>query len=84
MNVGELIEKLSKLSPKTQVIISSDPEGNDFLPLSEVERTGYIPQYGEIGLLELTDEDRRLGYTEEDVIDAEDHPDAVPAVCLWP
>jgi len=74
MLVKELIEKLQKEDPDRIVIISRDSEGNGHSPLSRICLGAYAATtswYGEVGLDELTEEDRKAGYSEEDVIEGE-------------
>jgi len=82
MTVKELIEQLKEVDQDRIVVMSRDPEGNGFSPLSGVETCAYSEDngYGETGLEpdDLNDELREQGYTEEDISDGQ------PAVCLWP
>ncbi len=39
MTVGELIETLSKLNPKHEVRLQTDPEGNGYYELAGAEET---------------------------------------------
>ena len=75
MKVKELIEKLQAVDPDLLVVMSSDAEGNGFHPLEDALTGGYAD--GEVGLLELTDELKKAGYSEEDVR-------GEPAMVLWP
>lgn len=75
MKVKELIEKLKAVDPDMLVVMSSDAEGNGFHPLEDAETGGYAD--GEVGLLELTEELKAKGYSEEDVR-------GEPAMVLWP
>jgi len=81
MTVKELIEQLKKEDPDRLVIMAKDPEGNGYSPLSDFWSGAYRAEttwFGEVGLESLTDEYRKQGYTEEDVIDG------VPALILTP
>ena len=82
MNVKELIEALKQEDPNRLVVMSKDSEGNRFSPLAEVATSAYKAETtwcGEIGLEELTEEDIKQGYADEDVVE-----DGVPALVLWP
>jgi hypothetical protein len=82
MKVKELIEKLKAEDPNAEVICQKDPEGNGYSPLSDWWQGAYRADStwsGEAGLEALTDDDRREGYTEEDVIE-----DGVRAIFLTP
>ena len=78
MKVSELIELLKKCNPNEIVIMSSDGEGNYYRILGGIDKTSCWD--GEnVGLRELTDEDRKIGYSEEDVLE-----DGVNCVILFP
>lgn len=82
MTVEELIEELKQLDPKRIVVMSSDGEGNNHSPLSDLHLCAYRPDStysGEIGPEKMTPELKEQGYTDEDIID-----DGQPAVCLYP
>ena len=82
MNVRELIAILQKEDPERIVICSCDAEGNGYSPLASASRAAYLAENtwsGEIGLEELTAEDRAAGYSEEDVCKK-----GVPALILQP
>jgi len=80
MTVAELIEELKQHDPNRLVVMARDTEGNGYSPLYDTLYTGaYCKSFGEFGLEKLTDEDKRRGYTEEDV-----YEDGVPALCLYP
>ena len=78
VTVQQLMEKLSAVDPKRVVILASDAEMNGFHPLTNALIEGSYKN-GEFGLENLTDEERKLGYTEEDII-----KDGMPAVILVP
>jgi hypothetical protein len=81
MTIAELIDTLQKLPPEALVIQSSDAEGNRFSPTAEVGIGRYTAENawsGEFLLMELTDEHRAQGYTEEDV------GNGPIAICFWP
>lgn len=82
MTVADLIKALASEDPARLVVMAKDGEGNDYSPLSGTSRKSYRADTtwsGETGLEELTTEDIRQGYDEEDVIS-----DGVPALVLWP
>lgn len=82
MKVHELMERLKNADPQSEVVMSQDPEGNGYYLLGDVVVNDYVyddSSWGvEIGLRELTDRDRQLGYGEEDLLDGD------PCVVLWP
>lgn len=82
MKVKELIKILKEQNPEAPVILQKDSEGNGFSPLADLYAGGYVPTNtwsGEPCLLELTDEDRENGFTEEDVDN-----DGIKAIFLAP
>lgn len=81
MTVGDLKAKLDELDDDRTVVLSSDPEGNKYSPLSDLWSGAYVASSwgGEAYLEELTEEDREAGYTEADVAD-----DGEPALFLVP
>ena len=84
MTVKQLIKELEKMDQDRIVVLSCDPEGNEYSKLHDIETGMYLPlgKYrGEIGLEELTPELIEVGYSEEDVISEKD---GVKAVVLWP
>jgi hypothetical protein len=82
MKVKELIELLQKQNPDALVVMSGDPEGNDFSELVDVsteynyKREDYE---GRIGFAKLTEELEEQGYSEEDIME-----DGAPAIVFWP
>ncbi len=70
MKVKDLIKALSKQDPNRVVILSSDPEGNSYDALHSLSTCAYTKEDGEIqiGLEELSPQDLKLGYTEDDVL----------------
>ena len=81
MTVKELIVLLQEEDQDRIVVMSKDAEGNYYSPLDDMHACAYRAEttwYGEVGLEELTEEDKENGYTEEDVIDGE------KAIRLWP
>jgi hypothetical protein len=82
MTVKELIEELKKEDPKRLVVIQRDAEGNGYSPLTGWWLAAYKAENdwsGETGLEKLTAEDRKQGYTKEDVLKG-----GVPALILCP
>lgn len=82
MKVKELIEKLKMEDPDRLVVCQRDPEGNGHSPLENWWAGAYRAETswsGDAGLETLTDEARKAGYSEEDVIE-----DGVPALFLVP
>ncbi len=82
MTVTELIEQLKEMDGERQVILQRDSEGNGHSPLSECWTGTYVPETtwsGEAHLEVLTDGDRAVGFTEDDV-----RTDGEPAVFLSP
>jgi len=82
MTVAELISKLLGVNPDRVVVMSKDGEGNSYSPLYKTETATYVADTtweGEIGLEELTDDLRKMGFAEEDVKE-----NGVPALVLWP
>ena len=71
MKVKELKEILENYDDDTEILLSSDDDGNSYNFLRDVYETSYIVVNDniEIGLSELTEELIENGYTEEDVID---------------
>ena len=68
MTTKKLIEMIQAADPggNRQVYVQRDPEGNGY----EAARStwcGAVDKDGEVGLDHLTEVDRALGYTEEDV-----------------
>lgn len=81
MKVKQLLEQLKALDPEQEVLMSIDPEGNGFYKLAEVAQAAFSGEkeyrYDEVGIPKLTEEAKKLGYSEEDV-------KPVACVCLWP
>ncbi len=74
MTVSELIAELQKEDGNRQVILAKDAEGNGYSPLDYIWKGAYRPFSsfaGKAGLEALADEDRDLGFTEEDVINGQ-------------
>jgi hypothetical protein len=66
MTVRELTALLAEHDQDRIVVLSRDAEGNGYSPLCAIGTGAY--RRGEVGLEVLTEEDRRLGFTEEDVM----------------
>lgn len=85
MKVKDLIKLLQGYDGESIVIMSQDEEGNGYSPLANISTCNDVTVYvannswsGEVGLAELTDELRDVGYGEDDVLDG------VPCIVLWP
>jgi len=71
VKVKELIGILSKIDPEKQVILQKDAEGNDHSPLSGTWEGAYLAKttwYGCAGLEKLSPEDKKAGYSEDDIV----------------
>lgn len=84
MTVKELIEMLETVENKNRIVICmKDAEGNGYTPLSDIDdQFAYRAEatwYGEVGYEKLTDELKKLGYSEEDIIE-----DGEPCLVLCP
>jgi hypothetical protein len=78
MNVKQLIKYLQQNFEGDELVVASrDEEGNDFSPVYQITREGYMAR--NIYLLEFNADAKALGYTEEDY-----DPHAIPAAVLWP
>ena len=81
--VKDFLARLAELEPDEKkrgnlpIVLSSDPEGNHYVKLSSMELMGFDAEDQEVGILELTEEDKAAGYSEEDVR-------GTPAIVLWP
>ena len=69
MTVQDLINELEDIEDKSQMMIMS-VDGNYYDPIDQVE-TGYRyhDEYREVGLIELTPELEKHGYTDEDLME---------------
>ena len=67
MTVRELINILQKEDLDRIVIMSSDGEGNSYSPLYCAWKGSYVSENREVGLEILTEDDKKAGFTEEDV-----------------
>ena len=88
MNVRELremLEEFEKLDEKNgdiTVLMSIDPEGNDFQELCKIDESmGFVYDYPETSVypLKLTEGMIKQGWGEDDMRD-----DAKPCIILWP
>ena len=81
LSVADLIKKLKKVDQNRVVILQKDSEGNGYSPLHDFW-TGAYDETADwdncVGLEKLTDEDRKDGYEESDIVDG------VPAIILTP
>jgi len=78
MKAKHLIDILKKVDPETTVVLSSDSEGNSYYPVSGSWVGMYNREEAEVGLAELTEELKKQGYTDEDVMQGE------KAIILYP
>lgn len=81
MTIAELKNILDQYPDEMKIVLQKDSEGNSYSPLLGAWQGGYKPYNnwsGEAGLLELTDDDRKQGYTQEDIIDGD------PTLFLYP
>lgn len=81
MTVAELIKELKKQPQDAMVVMSRDSEGNSYSPLADLGQGRYEEETswsGQLGIVELTEEYIKQGYTEEDVLDGP------IVVALWP
>ena len=84
MTVSELLAILRDVDGDRIVVIGKDAGGNNYSPLENVDTGAYRAETtwsGRFGFEAsgLTEEARRQGYGEEDVIE-----DGKPGICLWP
>jgi hypothetical protein len=80
ITVGALKKLVKGLSDDTLVVIAVDPEGNSFRPV--VDHTlglSYDEDSMDVGLAEVSEADKRLGYTDEDIV-----VDGEACILLWP
>lgn len=79
ITAGSLIELLKQVSPDTIIVLSKDEEGNSYRqPYAVSTDYNYDAESREVGLRQLTKEDLKKGYTDEDVM-----TNGKPCVCLW-
>lgn len=80
MTVKELISLLQAIDePDRVVIMAKGAEGNSHSPLFCMSTCAFRYEDNEVGLEELTDGDRAVGYTEEDLLEG-----GVPALVFHP
>jgi hypothetical protein len=82
MTVAELIAELQALPQDALVVLQKDAEGNGHSPMAGFWIGGYravSTWSGDVGLLELTAEDVRQGFTTDDLA-----TDGVVAAILYP
>ena len=77
MKVKELIEILKECDPEDLIVLSKDPEGNGYKEARTYDMCRFTE--GEIGLRELDEEHKELGYEKEDVFD-----EGEDCIVLWP
>jgi hypothetical protein len=79
MKVKEFLELFKDVDPEREVIIASDPEGNSYIPVTDIDdNVLYNKEEESIGLQKLTPELKKKGYTKEDL------GEGVAAVVIWP
>lgn len=78
MKAKDLI-KILEQCPDREVVLQKDAEGNGYSTLRGAWKGKYDPRYFEVGLEELTEEDIKEGYGEEDLM-----KDGVKAIILYP
>lgn len=81
MTVNDLIDMLKTIKNKKRIVIlQRDPEGNGFAPADDGvdDNAVWYSEDEDVGIEKLTKENRKDGYTEDDVREGE------PAVILWP
>jgi len=67
IDLYNVIKELVRVSPEHIVVLSSDEEGNSYSPLRGIY-TNNMYNEGEIGLETLTEDLKKQGYSEEDVM----------------
>jgi len=76
MKVKDLIERLSKCDPEDVVVLSRDPEGNNYSPVSEI--------CGDLKFKEDRRDGEIYGPDEADWVGEEEFNALPNAVALWP
>ena len=79
MTKAELLKLLEPLDDNDTIILSRDSEGNSYRKLSAVE-AGWVYVDGDLFLEELTEEDIRAEFSQDDVCT---DPDAVAAIVFY-
>jgi hypothetical protein len=86
ITVGEMIEILQEFDPKAVLVMSGDSEGNHYSPLTGFDPNCiYVPIsdfYGEVHLATISEEERKHGFTDEDVYTGADGLKAIVLVPL--
>lgn len=77
MNVGELKEHLKEFDDSTPVLVASDPEGNGFRPLVDIEEAMIEPNGDKHGYVEDV-------YAVPDEDGDEEYEGYEERVVLWP
>lgn len=71
LKVKDLIKQLEEYDPNLMVVMSGDPEGNDFYPLEAMAE--YVYDEDDKSIRGINDYDYFV-----------DDPDGIPALVLWP
>lgn len=80
MLVSELIEQLHRMSPDSPVLLSSDPEGNVFRQLSDVDGPYLVKELGyEIDVMSTDPNEYDSDEDYEAIME-----NSIQAVILWP
>jgi len=82
MNVRELMAKLMAVDPDREIIMSRDSEGNGYSPLYDLWEGDYSPEWGQVYVEALTEEDIEDGWSETDLCPS--HIEKVKALILNP
>ena len=78
MTVKELRKLLKNLDGDRLVVVSRDPEGNGYSPLFQIDENAMYDD-GEVGLEFLTEDLKKLHFSEEDIME-----DGEKAIVLYP
>lgn len=84
VTVRELIKELESIENKERIVIMQrDAEGNGYSPLYSIDDTSAYKAtttwFGEVGFEKLTEELKKAGYNEEDIM-----TDGQPCLVLCP
>ena len=80
MTVQDLIEMLEQMDPTAMVVMSRDPEGNNFAPVED-----YGQGFFDMKFSEYHEEEEVYEFEPDEEDDEYKKPKgAVPAVVLWP
>jgi len=83
MKVSDLIEALEEMDPEAEVVMHEHFTA-DYVPVEDVSGFYvYSPEVGCIKFRKLSPAIRNMGYTEADVWDPKELPDAIPCVVLY-